>query len=58
MWQVVFELDKVMCCRPRGDKGISPFELEDRRESYIYALVSSVNTPPPWYDPPWPWPGD
>ena len=40
-----------VCC---GVVSTSP-----RARTYIYALVSSVNThPPPWYGPPWPWPGD
>ncbi|CAJ1351937.1 unnamed protein product [Effrenium voratum] len=59
---VAFELDHVMCCRPRGDRGISLFELEEycagispdfaeaaaalARRGFFLALVVRGCTPP------------
>lgn len=32
--------------------------IPDSCDMYICALVCSINTTPPWYGTPWPWPGD
>eukprot|EP00931_Biecheleriopsis_adriatica_P104126 TRINITY_DN78860_c0_g1_i1.p1 TRINITY_DN78860_c0_g1~~TRINITY_DN78860_c0_g1_i1.p1 ORF type:complete len:350 (+),score=80.81 TRINITY_DN78860_c0_g1_i1:61-1050(+) len=40
---VVFELDHVMCCKPRGDKGVSTFELEDYLEGISQDFVEAAN---------------